>query len=259
MTVMSNIMLGCENFIDTATLFTESVVPTLPVANLKDPHIKRVFRADGSTAYLIADLGSQRTLSGTCLIGTNGTSACTVRVRLSTADSAGLEGDAYDSGVVPAGVDPDYRYLTHVFGGNQTGRYLSLSLSDPSVSNLEGGRWWAGPLWQPQHNYSYGWSRGYADLSKVTKSRGGQSFVDRNNMYQVFDFVLEYLTKAEAHDDLLALSRLAGLHTDVLAIMNPDSSNLSRDTVFGLMTEVPGLSQAYFDVCTTKFKIEERL
>src|SRR5690554_776694 len=89
-----------ENDCDVGVITASSAFASLPAANLKDADIQRIWRATGSPAHLIVDIGRTLTLDVVSLHNTSLRSNDTVQVRASTSDPTVTSDLSYDSGVI---------------------------------------------------------------------------------------------------------------------------------------------------------------
>lgn len=145
-----------------------------------------------------------------------------------------------------------------------TARYWRLDLTDNTVSsNLQVGRVFLGPSWQPTASAGQGMLWGWAvtpkDPSRIAKSRGGQVFADILPQTRVLDFTLSYLSEAQIYDNAFAMARAQGRVKDVLAIPFEGGSYASQQAVWGLVQASEPVVNETVRVFRQKFQIEERL
>ncbi len=259
---MANAYLGAPNLFDfAAAIGAGSQIQSLPVQNLRDPRVVRPWRgAVGvTTTYLLADNGAAKELQATALLGTNLTANATFRVRVSASDQTGVAGDLYDSGTIAAGqVDPAYRAFVHSLPAPVSGRYVRLDITDTNLSYLEAGRWFFGPVFQPGINIQFGLLRNQNDPSKLTESLNGQVFVDRKDKRRSWRINFDFLTEQEALTGLAEIDRLVSITDDVLFVLDPDSTNLGRDSIWGLLSQQSGLTHSNQDTFQQSYTITER-
>lgn len=254
-----------RNLADTALITASSSYVLMTTAELQTPHVARKWRGRaGESETLLIDLLGQAEIDTAALIGVNVSANAMVRVRFATADASGLVGNAYDSGVSPAGVDPAYGYLVHLMPAPATGRYLRIDITNPGAAYIEAGRLVVALRNQFRFNFAFGWSRAWVDRSRKSESRGGQIFVDRDNTYRVVSVSFETLTKSERNGFIEALDRENGERDDVLFITDPTSDNLGRDSIWGLVDGLSDVVQpvGWIDgepIFSKPLKIRERL
>ena len=235
---LANIVLGYRDRVADGTVTADSELPTLPAINLQHPFLApNRWRSDGdNAAAILVDFEASYTIGVIALLATNLTAAATFRLRLSA--SSNLSSPTYDTGgtEISAGVDPDYGHLIHILSAPAAGRYLGLNITDASLTELEAGRLWAGTAFQPTRNYAWNSKRTTFDTTRLSPSEGGQTWVDTGYIQDELRLRFEALTDAEINGDIAALRRL-GRGKDILAVLNPGSANLGRDSLFGLITE----------------------
>ena len=234
---MANLVLGYRDRVAAGTVTASTETPTLPAINLQHPFLSpNRWRSTANTASVLVDFGASYTIGAAALLGTNLTAAATFRLRVSA--NSDLSTPTYDTGVseIAAGVDTDYGHLIHVLTDPAAGCYLGLALTDSSLSYIEAGRLWAGTAFQPDHNYSFGARDTTLDSTRIVPSESGQAWVELGVTQREIRLRLEALTDTEVNADIAAMRRL-GRGRDVLAVLNPGSTNLGRDSIFGLITE----------------------
>lgn len=265
---MTNAAIAWANLADAGTLATSSALTLTPPARLQDPHVARKWRATGAAAeYVIADLGAVVSLDTVALFGTNLTAAGATRIRASTNDASGVSGIAYDSdygGPTAGRVDPRYAALIHLLPSPVSARYVRVDLVEPALPYVEAGRLFVGARSTFSVNFGFDWSRGWVDRSRKTKGRGGQTFLDADNAYRVLELSFDHLSTAERWAVLEEIDRVNGEHADVLLLTDPDSANLGRDSVWGLIDGLSAVKRqrafkSGFGTYAKSFKIEERL
>lgn len=234
---MANVILGYRDRVAGGTVTASTELPTLPAVNLRHPFLSpNRWRSTANAASILVDFGASYTIGCVALLKTNGTAAATFRLRLSA--SSDLSTPTYDTGSpeILAGVDPDYGHLIHVLAAPAAGRYLGLGLTDSSLSYIEAGRLWAGTKFQPTHNFEFGVRDAMLDSTRFAAAEGGQTWVETGVTQREIRLSLPALTTSEIRGDIDALRRL-GRGQDVLAVLDPASSNLGRDSIFGLITD----------------------
>lgn len=258
---MANAVFGFQNRADTGTLTTTSQANGLPVDNLKNEHVAKVWRTQTSTttASVIVDALSSLSVQLIGLIGSNLTAAATFRIRMSDSDPTGATGELYDQSVSAGEVDPVYRSFIHVMASAVTGRYTRIDITDASLDYIEAGRLFVGPYWQPSIGVQFGIRQGYADPSTLDTSLGGQVFIDRKTKARRWTFSLDFVTAAESNAGMAEMDRLRSGTEDVLMVLYTDSTNLGRDSIWGLLSSPSGIETAYSDTLKQSYVITERL
>lgn len=250
-----------QNLVDGATLTTSSQLATLPGTNVQQPHLSRKWNtaAGVKSAYQVYDLGASRSCAQLAVLGTNLSGAATVQLRASDLDPNALANLLYDSGVVAAGVKAGYGALYKAFNA-LAARYWRLNLTDNSLpDNLQVGRVVLGPSWTVTDKMLWGWGVTPLDPSTVARSRGGQSYPDPLPQVRVLEFTLDYMSEAQAYDNVFAAARANGVVKDVLAMPFENGAYLSEQTVWGQVRASEPLIHRATRTFRQKFRIEERL
>ncbi len=254
---MANAAILNVNVTAGAAVSTSSQELTMPALNLLDMHVQRRWRSKFSGDLVVLDLGSLTLMDTIGVFGMTMSVTGTIRVRISTADSSGVAGDLYDSGVVT--VDNRYNAFIGLLPSVVLGRYIRFDLSDPASTYVEAGRVVAGVRSAFTYNFGYGWQKGYVDRSIRTETRGGQTLVWRDNAYRSLDLTFEFVTEDQRNGLVEDIDRLNGLRDDVLFIVDPSSPNLARDSIWGLMSDLTTVSNPFFQIYSKNYKIKERL
>ena len=250
----NNAYIAFTNLADTAPLLTASSSQLLlPVSNISTPHIARKWRgAAGSTDYFVYDLGSSVSIDTLAVFGITGTQ---IRFRISSVDPSGAAGDIYDSGTLS--VDQSYLSSINIINAPVSGRYVRVDLTGGAY--VEAGRCFIGTRTQFSYNYVKGWSRLWNDRSVKTKTRGGQTQIWKDNNFRSIDVTFDFLKQADRDGFVETIDRVNGANTDVLFVLNPASANLSRDSIWGLISNVTAVVQPSVLTFTKQYLIEERL
>lgn len=252
---MSNAIIGYTNLVDTALeVRASSSELLLPVSNLLVPHVARKWRGlAGNSDYVVIDFGAPTYIG---LIGVFGITGTQARIRLSTVDTTGGAGDAYDTGTVV--VDQAYLSTVTLVPGGATGRYLRVDITTAG-DFVEIGRVFAGM--QTEFSYNYVWNAQWQwnDRSTRTKTRGGQTQISNDVTYRTLDVTFDFLTKDERDGFIETIDRVNGMKTDVLFVAEPDSTNLARDSIWGLVTTITPVVAANIGIYSKQFQFEERL
>lgn len=253
-----------ENLADVAgtTVAASSEEILMPASTILTPHVEERWRSIYSTAYFVVDLGSLKSLDTIWVGGLSGSDEVVARVRVSTTDPSGLSDLIYDSEDLESGAtefDMDYGAIVSLLSEPMDGRYIRVDVYDPNTDYVEVGRIFVGLRTQFTTNFAYGWTVGYVDRSVVAKTRGGQTAVWHDNHYRVLNVSFEFLPAADRYGLVETIDRVNGRTTDILFIVNPDSTNLPRDTIFGLVSDLtPVTNPALVDVFGKQYAIEER-
>jgi hypothetical protein len=248
--------ISYTNLADTAPLLTASTnTLLLPASNLSVPHIARKWRGtDTVTDYFVCDLGAATSLDTVAVFGITGKQ---IRVRVSSVDATGVAGDLYDSGVLS--VDQNYLASICLVPAAVSGRYVRVDLTTDAGTYVEAGRLFIGSRTRFAYNFVKGWHRVWTDRSTKSKTRGGQTQIFADNTFRSIDVTFDFLSQTDRDGFVEEIDRVNATKTDVLFITDPNSTNLARDSIWGLISAMTPVVQPYAGVFTKQYMIEERL
>ncbi|WP_099866075.1 hypothetical protein [Pararhizobium haloflavum] len=255
---MANACMAFRNLADGAFLRASSAAPFLPVQLLTDRHVGRKWRSTGNAAALFIDLGEATAVDTVALIGCSMDATGSMRVRASNSNSEVTSGVVVDE-TFDGLCDPEYGYQLGLLGDATAARYWRIDLDQPGADYIEAGRLYIGDRYQFGINFQYGWEIRWIDRSRKTKSRGGQTFIDRDNQHRMFNLGFGFLRPDERYGFVEELDRINGAHEDVLFIGDPAADHLGKVSVWGLIEEVSPVSQPFFRHFAKPYTIEERL
>ncbi|SFL18823.1 hypothetical protein [Methylorubrum salsuginis] len=220
----------------------------------------------GSTTFT-CDLLTLHALRMFALIGTNLTTAATVRIIVSnaadlTAPVLDVTVPAYQPNVPwgsmpwgafpwngfrsdykPGGAITLYRHATSVFG-----RYVRIEISDAANPDkfVQIGRFMCGEPFVPRINMAYGVGLRFLDESVKTKSRGGSVYWDKKPKTRLMTLQLPYLTEGEAWGAAYDLQARLGLTGNLLLVYDPAESTAVRlrRTIYGSLTQLDDIVTA---------------
>lgn len=253
-------LIAWTNRIDAGTLTTDSALATLPVTNLQQQHLSRRWHtaAGVKSAYVILDAGASVPCACLGIFGTNLTPSATVRIRSNEAGGLVTTSLEMDTGVVGAGVVAGYGNVYKTFA-SMTSRYWRIDVADASVpDNLQVGRMFLGPYWTPTAQ-SWGWGPGWQDLSRKSRTLGGQILSQNLPKFRTLNFALDWNTEAEMFANAFEMERAVGLTGDVLVIPNPSGNYVSQQSVFGPLISLTPTVNEMLNVWRTRYSVEERL
>lgn len=243
--------------------------PEQPYANLFSCY--RLDEGTGSTATDYGSAANNATLNGGFVW-----EACPSYLKLPT-----LAIPNYDSGWVamwPGGPDSwnPNGTIAHIFSTPVAfARHVWIDFYDPNVfyngnaggySNLPNyvdvGRAIIGPVFSPASNAIYGLELNYADdNTKISKSRGGQTWTEARDRYRVVSFGLDNMSDAEAlQSALLLLQRDKGTAADMLLSLFPADATYGQATSMQVrQKELLALVKNNPDAWEGSFSFEELL
>ena len=279
----NNMIISSTNYSDGGTLTVDDEVATLPASNLQDQQIVKIWRNTQTSAQIDVDFGQQRIIDFMALIRHNISQTGTIRWRLSTVSN--FSTTVYDSGTIdawpiveefgtlPWGVfqwggrlNPEVaaEYTISSFDVLTTAvqaRYLRIDISDSLNADgyLQAGRLIAGPSYRPSVNYANGVQFEFVDESRITKSRGGQTFVDEVERYRVMRFELINLPENEMFGNVFnSIDRLRGVSKDILVIPQPaKSSTWITQNIYGRIRQTQPITNSALTYYGRMIEVEE--
>lgn len=276
---MANMVLAMPVLSDAATLSASNSAGTLPIGNLQKRSLKEVWRAlDPENAFIIIDLGEAKEINLVALLGHNGSSRASGRVRAASTEGDLTTSPGYDSGLLPfrshqsgydaswaSGVaDEEYgaldknMFLLWLGNATETYRYWRIDIDDPNISFLDVGRLYISKAWQPQTNMDYGLAEGFIDPSRKPRTVSGEVSPVQRQAYRYSEFQLSFLNEAAMYDNVFEIERLRGRSKDVLFIQDPEATDhLQRRSVYGLMESLQPIINYAFSLFQKTFRIEE--
>lgn len=250
-----------------ATITSTTAAAAMPISNLQQQDPLRLWRGTGGAGVLESiffDFGSVQTLSNWTidLLTTNLAVTDTTRLRLSVADPTCVT-NTYDSGSATGRVDPNYKSLVFLATPASAPRYGRIDLTR-AAGSPEAGFLIVSDRTQFTYNYGFDAQFTLVDPSIRKKTKGGQSRILIRQKFYVADITLGFLTETQRWNVVDAIDRSNGVSTPVLFILDPSSSNLGRDSIYGFIESSPvGLVQAFDDsgapLYRKSYKIEQRL
>jgi hypothetical protein len=93
----------------------------------------------------------------------------------------------------------------------------------------------------------------------VATSASGLSLVEEDNWFRKVDLSFD-VTETQRYGLFERLDRVAGRRKSVLLLINPNSDNLARDAIFGLVTDLTPTTWAQaIEIYGKQLRISERL
>jgi hypothetical protein len=141
-------------------------------------------------------------------------------------------------------------------------KFIRIEVRDTAAPDyFEIGRIVVGKAWKPSRNMSRGWTLTYKDPSKITRSLGGQTYVDTLSKYRSIKFDLKYLTEEEIFENALELDRTKGSSGDVLVYtdINAPAHKLFKQTVYGRISKISPMKHNIGGYWTRSYQLEELL
>jgi hypothetical protein len=208
-----------------------------------------------NSVYIDADFGSSVTLQDFACVGTNLTTAATLRIQLSTV-APGSQ-DVLNTGTISAGVLSGYPQVYYSHGSELTARYCRITLADSSLSEIDVGYIYAGPGWRPTRNFAFGLGMRWEDASAVEVAMGGQDLVELGGRFRVAEFDLNNI-ESEMLDEGFELDRQLGVGSALLLRLDPTNYPVKRSMV-GRVQQITPLVLGSHGILSKRYLIKERL
>lgn len=276
-------IISSTNYSDSGTLTVDNAVGTLPITNLQDRQIVKIWRNSQTTAQIDMDFGQGRIVDFVALIKHTISQTGKIRYRLSNASD--FSSTEYDSGLInawpiveehgtlPWGVFSWGGFLNITVAADYTissfnvlttpvqARYLRIDISDADNTDgyLQAGRLIAGPAYKPSINYANGVQFEFVDESRITKSRGGQTFVDEVERFRRIRFELINLPENEMFQNVFnSIDRLRGVAQDILVIPQPDEpTTWITQNIYGRIAQTQPITNSALTFYGRMIEVEE--
>ena len=258
-----------RNLADTefgGTVTASSWIADAPPSRLQNPHTLRRWKGrNGAAESILVTWDTAQTFDTIAVeklahvIGDTTeelTADATRRIRVSSVDMSGLAGDIWDSGLV-AGMCGCGR-IVELRPEPISGRAVLIDISESDAEAILAGRLIVGLRKTFALNFSYDWSDGYADLSRIKKSIGGQTYIDRDDRYRVLNIPFNSVVEADFNTIVREIDRENGLSRDVLFVIDENSDEPDRDSVWGLIKDMSPTTQPNIAYFSKRYAIEER-
>lgn len=256
---MTGMLIGSTNRFDDATLDASGEALGLPVENMQVNPLKKTWRVESGTAWIDITHATSSTMRVFALMaagqGNDLTSAATIRIRCS--DTSTTTGDILDTGVISAGVISGYPHVYHVLAAEISAKFCRIDIVS-SLSIIDIGRGYVGPVWEPTRNHSFGRGVSWADDSNSVRSEGGQIITGIGARFRVFDFALDFNSEAEMMTNAFELDREKGINDDILVMLDPDTFP-QKLSLFGPVVRVTQLLRRDGGIVSKRYQVEERL
>lgn len=261
---MANAAVLYANMADTATIGASSQELTMPASTILTPHVSERWRSLTNSSFFVLDLGALKTLDTVMVRGLTMSASGLARLRLSTVDSSGAAGDVLDTGALANQATPyfdlDYGAFVYPLPAAVSARYVRFGQSDPASTYVEAGAICVGLRTGFTYNFVPGASLGYVDRSRSTVTSGGQTLIWIDNKYRKLVLNFDWVTSAQRYGLIEAMDRVNGQHSNVLCITDTASTNLARDSIWGLVDNLtPVTIPQVIDIFGKQISISERL
>ncbi len=263
---MANIVIASPVLSDAGAVTAGNALGTLPVVNLQDIQLTKLWRtSDHTNTFIEIDLATAQAITVVALLGTNASTAATWRIRAATTQANLTAAPGFDTTAVTAWPETglgDWSkvHLVKWVDPAETFRWWRIDIADSGNADgyVEAGRVYIAAAWQPAKNLQFGHGLGWIDSGDRAESDGGQIFTEDKPRRRLVSFDLDFLTENDMLDNAFDLDRLRGAAKDVLVITDPASaSHLHKRTVYGLMTGLRPIINRHVGLYQKSFRIEE--
>jgi hypothetical protein len=234
----------------------------MPASNLKTPHPSERWRSLSNSASFVLDKGAAISADTVMLCGLTGGAGATVRLRLSTVDATGAAGNVLDTTALSSGnshFDREYGSFVYQLPAPAAYRYVRFDISDPAASFVEAGCVLDGLAETFKYNFAPGGTFQHVDRSIVSQTSSGATLTWNDNTFRRIDLSFD-VTSIQRYGVIERLDRVKGRKRNVLLMTNPASSNLPRDTIYGLVTDqTPIRFGPAFNMFGKPLRIDERI
>lgn len=122
-------ILGHNNYVDSATITANSEASGYPVGNIQDVQLTKVYRSTGvTTEWIKFDLGSAKSIKGVFILAHNITSGATIKIQANTSDS-------WTSPAVDQTLTYDNETIYYLFSSAQSYQYWRFYVEDSGNSD----------------------------------------------------------------------------------------------------------------------------
>jgi hypothetical protein len=254
--------VGVTNLADAAasTVTVDASVASAPAAKLLNPHVGNKSRVNAAAWYIQIDHGSSLSIDTVMLAGVSSSlAAAGITFRVRGGPNADMLAPTFDTGTISGApyFSADYGLFVYLRAAVSV-RYLRIDLAETAVTYLEAGRLFVGLRDAFDLNFEAPWARSAVRGSVATIGVGGQTFVDLRRGHWRQSARFGFLSAADRNGFLetIAVATVNGGHKDMLWIPDPDSTNLSRDCLWGY---VDGDLTTSHDKYTTEYQYSAEL
>jgi hypothetical protein len=260
---MANAIFSYENHVDraAAVLSSSGHLGGLAPSNMAHAIVGKRCRISSLTGYGQVDFGADVDVGVLCLRfprDTMGALAGTVRHRLDADGGTPGTGAADDSTAISINAVEGYGYHLYKLSAAVAARYWRFTFNASGVTYIDVGRAWAGEVFQPVRNFSYGIEDIWGDLSAVGQSpRSGAEYVDARARQRMIGFGLPNMTTADK-DTVREMQRICGASQQLVFMKDPTDTS-GKEIILGRMGETNPIAHTSFPIHATTFRIRESL
>ena len=105
--------------------------------------------------------------------------------------------------------------------------------------------------------FSFGSGFHWTTPSITYRTPGGNAWIDDRAGWRVFSGTFRSITEAEARDTLASLQRARAGRRDVLVLVDPESSYLMEESIYGVITDTRSISKEAPGIYQARMRVEE--
>ncbi|UPJ55396.1 hypothetical protein [Bradyrhizobium sp. 192] len=238
---MANAALLIDNVAAGAGIAASSQVLTMPASNLKTPHPSQRWRSLSPADWFVADKGAGVSADTVLINGLTCGPNTQVRLRLSSIDATGVAGDVLDTGPIASLAGPafdiEYGAFLWLLSTTAVWRYTRFDIADPDALYVEAGCLVEGGREAFTYNFAPGDTVQNVDRSRVSTTASGITLIWDDNGFRRINLSFNAVTTAQRYGLVERLDRVKGRKRNVLLIIDPESENLPRDSIYGLVID----------------------
>ncbi|MBR0855495.1 hypothetical protein [Bradyrhizobium liaoningense] len=116
-------------------------------------------------------------------------------------------------------------------------RYTRFDIADPDAAYVEAGGLVEGAREAFTYNFAPGDTIQHVDRSRVAPTSSGLTLIWDDNIFRRVSLSFNAVTTDQRKGMIERLDRIKGRKRNVLLMTDPDSDNLPRDSIYGLVTD----------------------
>lgn len=266
---MGNLVVANPAAINASTLSAGSELASMPASNLLRTQPKDRWRStDLNSLYIVVDLLTAQAINLIALLFHNAATDATWQIRGATSEANLTAAPGYNSGAIamwdagwPADQDPLHSLLW-LGDSPETYRYWRIDITDlnNADSYFEAGRLYIDSAWQlpALRNIELGWDVRFIDPATKSRSKGGQLYAETAQRWREITASINWQSEDVMYDNLFELQRRYGVSKDILVVRDPDATtHLLRQTVYGVMTQLPPVTNPNNSIFRSRLIVEE--
>ncbi|MDI4231460.1 hypothetical protein OZ411_01355 [Bradyrhizobium sp. Arg237L] len=260
---MANACIMVDNQADGGRVVASSQALAMPASNLLNPHPSERWRALAPSAWAVLRKTALAPADTVMLCGLTCGPNATIRLRLSSSDSLGVAADVLDTGVISSGdahFDIAYGSFVWRLPAPAAWQFTRVDIDDPDADFVEAGCIADGLAESFDYNFVRGGERQWVDRSRVSSTSSGMTLTWDDVSFRRLNLSFDFISLQQKNGLIERLDRVKGRRRNVLFIVDPDSDNLPRDSVYGLVTDLTPVSFGPVnDIFGKQFRIDERI